>query len=436
MSGITRYTLLGPVLAALFASASAAGAAAAQQPSAGTATPADTLTLTIAEVQRLALTRNSGYLAEAQELPIAEGELRQARVFRFNPQLEVDAPRAASGGALGEYEAAFDQQIEWAGQRGLRIDAAETGVARAEFSVQNAARLTLAAATQAFYTALAADERLQVAEQLLALNERFLQVVRIQAQEGEISRMEANLADIEAGRSRARVLSMQRVAKAAELELKRLVGLAPEQAIRLDPPAWASDTGTLHLDSLVAEALEHRPDLAAQAAAAEQASTLTRLARREAIPDVTLGGVLRRELETSEPRFGIRAALPLPFWNRNQGVIVQRQAIARRAALERAAAELNIRTEVSRTYQEYTSARREVEVYEQSVLRPARENQQLLAAAFAAGKVGMPTLILLRNQLLDAELGYWEAWLAERRAAVSLQSVTGAFGVDINISQR
>lgn len=433
MAAKTKYISLRPLfLAALAAAAPAAGGAAAQETAAGSTVNVDTLTLTIAEVQRLALTRNPVYLAESQELPIASGELRQARVYRFNPQLGLNAPGSASDRALGEYEATLDQQIEWAGQRGLRIDAAKIGVTRAGFIVQDAARLTLSAATQAFYTALAARERLRLAEQLLVLNERLLQVVRIQALEGEISRMEANLADIEAGRSRARVLSTQREAQAMELELKRLVGLIPEQAIRLNAPDWTIDTGALQVDSLVVEALERRPDLAARTAAEEQASTLTRLARREAIPDLTLGGLVRRETEHSEPRFGIRAALPLPFWNRNQGLIAQREALARQAGLERAAAELDIRAEVVRVYQEYTSARREVEVYEESVLLPARENQQLLEAAFAAGKVGMPTLILLRNQLLEAELGYWEAWLAERRAAVSLQSVTGAYGVDLN----
>jgi outer membrane protein TolC len=60
------------------------------------------------------------------------------------------------------------------------------------------------------------------------------------------------------------------------------------------------------------------------------------------------------------------------------------------------------------------------------VLQPARENQQLLEKAFRAGKVGLPTLVLLRNQLLDAELGYVDAILAQRRALVALQAATAS----------
>ena len=417
------------VAAAVIAAAALAGSSSAQEAAAGAPASADTLLLSVEEVQRLALAQNPAYLAEAQELPLARGELRQARVYAFNPHLELDAPGAASDGKLRAYEATLDQEVEWAGQRGLRIEAAETGVARAAFAVRNSARLTIAAATQAYYAALAARERLEVANQVLTLNERLLAVVRIQVREGEISRMEANLADIEVGRARARVLATQREAVAAELELKRQVGLRPQQPVRLARPQPVSQAESAQpLDSLVAQALPRRPDIAARAAAAEQAAALTRLARREAIPNLTIGALLRREMPEAEPRVGIRAALPLPFWNRNQGLIAQRQAAARRALLEHAAAEFEVRTAVATAYYDHLSAAREVQVYEQDVLRPARENQRLLESAFAAGKVGLPTLLLLRNQLLDAELGFWQAWLTERRAAVSLQAATGAIG--------
>lgn len=64
-----------------------------------------------------------------------------------------------------------------------------------------------------------------------------------------------------------------------------------------------------------------------------------------------------------------------------------------------------------------------------SVLRPARENTQLLETAFRAGKLALPTLLLLRNQLLDAELGYWDAWLAQHVAFIQLAAATGALAL-------
>jgi outer membrane protein TolC len=66
-----------------------------------------------------------------------------------------------------------------------------------------------------------------------------------------------------------------------------------------------------------------------------------------------------------------------------------------------------------------------VAVYDSDVLRPTRENQALLEAAYRAGKIDLPSLLLVRNQLREAELGYWDAWLALRLARVRLEAATG-----------
>jgi outer membrane protein TolC len=63
-------------------------------------------------------------------------------------------------------------------------------------------------------------------------------------------------------------------------------------------------------------------------------------------------------------------------------------------------------------------------------LQPARANQDLLETAYRAGKVNLSTLLLLRNQLLDAELGYWDAWLARRTALIALQAATATLAPD------
>ena len=63
---------------------------------------------------------------------------------------------------------------------------------------------------------------------------------------------------------------------------------------------------------------------------------------------------------------------------------------------------------------------------ESTVLAPARQNRQLLEIAYREGKVGLPVLLLIRNQVIDAELDYWTAWLAEREALATLAEATGA----------
>ncbi len=419
---------------ALAAALAVASGAEGQQPAGAPArvnSAVDTLVLSLAEVQRLALQQNPGFLADRQEAAIAQGQLRQARTYSFNPELSADAPGVASDGSVGEYELALTQEIECAGQWGLRAGAARAGLERAQYGVRNAARATLGDVSRAYFEALAADRRLAVSRAVLALNERLLAATRTQLREGEISALEANLSEIEYGRARARVLAAHREATSTALELKRLTGLSIDQPIRLtDDLPDGPDPTALSVDSLLSTALAQRPDLAASAATVSQFETLRRLAAREAVPNLRLGVIADRDGANDESRLGVGVGLSLPLWNRNRGVVAERAAQMEQATLQRRATELRIRTQVTVAYRAYLAASEEAQVYETSVLQPARANQDLLETAYRAGKVNLSTLLLLRNQLLDAELGYWDAWLARRTALIALQAATATLAPD------
>lgn len=425
-----RSLVLSGALAAILAFGRSAAAQTPSIPTGPEPGARDTLTLSLSDAQRLALGDNYAFLAERQEVEIARGELLQARVYDHNPELELEAPGAGSGDAFGAYEAALVQEIEWAGQRGLRVRAGRMGVERATSAVSDASRLILAETGDAFYSALAAERRLALTEEVLALNETLLTAVRTQLREGEVSVLAANLAEIDLGRARARALAARREVNEALFELKRLTSLAPDRPVRLEASsAFAPDPALLNSDSLVALALARRPDLEARRAAARQFETLGDLARREAIPNVRLGALAEQDQVGGSPRVGVSVGISLPAFERNQGVIAQRRAQAAQAAFSASAIEQRIRIEVAAALRAYRAASEEAAVFETSVLKPARENRTLLETAYRAGKLDLPSLLLLRNQLLDAELGYWDAWLARREALVVLTAATASYGL-------
>ncbi|MDX2059821.1 MAG: TolC family protein [Gemmatimonadales bacterium] len=388
----------------------------------------DTLVLTLGDMQRLAARQSPFFLAARLEADIARGDLRQASLLRFNPDLSVVAPGSGDETDPSPYELTLTQEVEWAGQRGLRKGAARLGVARASASVRDAGRLVVAEATIAFYRALAAERRLAVADELFLLAERLAGAVRIQQREGEISTLEANLAEIEFGRARARVRAARRILASALLEARRVIGVAPDVLIRLmpsDEAAHQRSTG-LDVDSLVTVALARRPDLAARTAAMEEAGRLAALAGREAAPNVRVGALAERDRATGDGRIGLLLGLAIPVFNRNQGLVAAQRARVQQAAWQARAVELQVRTQVTDAVGSLEAASDELAILESSVLEPARQNASLLEAAYRAGKIPLPTLLLLRNQLVDAELQYWDAWLVRREALVQLDSATGA----------
>ncbi|MDZ7779588.1 MAG: TolC family protein [Gemmatimonadota bacterium] len=159
----------------------------AQEPTGGAPTT-DTVTLTLQDAERLALERNLLLGVARREEDIALGERRQAGVYRFNPEVEFEAERLDVPGGqspLDRYEAVVTQELEWAGQWGLRKDAANHDLRQARASVQNAERRTLLDVREAFHEAAAAQRKVAVAEEMAELNERLRNAVTTQRAEGE-----------------------------------------------------------------------------------------------------------------------------------------------------------------------------------------------------------------------------------------------------------
>ncbi len=389
---------------------------------------ADTLVLTLADARQRAVRDNPSYLASRETVAMASGARRQAGLPSFNPDLSLEWPGLLRGGA-GEFELALTQEWEVAGQGRLRRRAADIGVDRARSEVTDAARLVVADASMAWYRAFAAQRRRELAERQREYHEQLLEATRAQLREGEISAMDANLVELEAGRARTRLLAAQREAGAADLALKRVTGLSIEQDLRLAdagtlPPL--PDPALLSEDSLIRLALSVRADLAATTATVRESDARTTLARREALPNLRTSLLTRRESEQGAAHFGLGVGITLPFLNRNQGETAQFEAAARQARYLADAVTAQVQVEVVTALRAYRLASEEVAVFTADVLGPAQRNEALLTEAFRAGRMSLPTLLLLRNELLDAQQDYWLAWLAQREALVDLETAIQA----------
>ncbi|MBI2795286.1 MAG: hypothetical protein HYX65_01095 [Gemmatimonadetes bacterium] len=127
----------------------AAGRLVAQPPAPAmrTAEP-DTLRLTVEDARALAQRQNPDLAVASLDVAIAQGQLRQARAIRANPFLDV---LAGGPGGTGP-ELSLAQEVEVAGQRGLRTAAAEAELTRTRFTTADRTRLVIHAVDRAFYT--------------------------------------------------------------------------------------------------------------------------------------------------------------------------------------------------------------------------------------------------------------------------------------------
>lgn len=389
----------------------------------------DTLVVTIDEARRLALGENPAFLGALQRVSAARGDLRGARTYPLNPEIELEGPGLVTQGSVDSYEVRVGQEIEWAGQRGLRVSAAESALRAQRNRLLDAGRRLLADVERGFVALQAAERRLALAQEIHRLNGGLLEAVQAQLGEGEVSLLEANLARIEAARSRARVLSARGEVSSAGLELGRLLGLAPLVSIRTSGSVFTeleAEPAAGGGSDLLASAMKARPDLAASLWDVERTGSLRSLASRELVPNLTLGAIADRATAGEKAGYGLFLGMSIPLFQRNQGLRMRREAEFRETSMGVLDVELQVRQEVTDARQRLEKATQELDVFEAEVLVPVQQNQALLETAYEEGKLNLPSLLLLRNQLLDAETAYWDAWERRGRALVELRKATAA----------
>ena len=381
--------------------------------------PGDTLRLVLAEARTRAFRANPDLAAAFVDTAVARGQLRQAGLLAFNPI--VDVLGRPSGDQL---EAGVSQEIEIFGQRARRRAAARAGLDRSRASAQNAFRLIVADVDRAFFALAAAEQRTLLSRDVLEINTRLADVSARQLKEGEISRIDYNLAVVELGRARARAAVAAREETAAAIELGRLTGIPLGTPIAAIADTAAIGALVVDVDSVVRRAVERRPDLLERSAAAVQASAELSATTRQALPNPVLRAVVEQPTKGGPSTLRPGIGFTLPFLNRRQGDREALRAAVRRADLERAATSATIRAEVAKAVAAYRSASTELAALEAAVLIPARQNRQLAEVAHREGKIGVPVLLIVQNQAIDAELEYWNAWLALRFALTDLAAVT------------
>lgn len=324
------------------------------------------------------------------------------------------------GRNLGKQE----REVEWAvalwlpGQKNARGAEADSRIAEAA-ARRAAVRLEVAGEVREAWWSLAAARSAQVLALRRLDSARALdRDVKKRFKAGELSRIDANLAQGEALAAEAEMIEAQAALLQAEQAFRLLAGSAAPAELGEEILANAMRGRDAQGDSALAEL---HPQLAALAAAARSARSRVRLAEetRRAAPELSFR-VVRERGDFAEP-YGnsVGFKLKIPF---SSGAQVRRDSSAAEAEAEQAAAEMH-RAEI-RVPQEIERARRAVAATEKQLAmaqerrRLAVDNLHLAEKSFTLGEADLATLLRLRAAAIEAESIHDRQRLA-RAAAIS-----------------
>lgn len=384
------------------------------------------------------LENNGEILALRKEVDAARALVKQAGL-RANPTLEAGAAEQF-GGMDNMRMVQGTLPLELGGRRAARVKVSQRELEVREFGLANQERLLAAEVREKFGEALAAIKKLAIIEKNLAAAQQGYDLVSARVTEGKIAPLEQNIFLVEVNRLRSIRETSEGKAETAMLELRNLIGIRPEDPLRLKGDFSDLISSLPSLFESTNRALSERPDLAGTWTVEQLADARIEQARSEGRLEASIKSGYQRtdtgfplnafdESGTLRPIQGIfhsftfGVELMLPVRNRNQGAI-EAAVNDREAARNRAAfGELTIRREVSVGFARYNRAARALSIFQNGVRDQANANLQVIWQTYELGSRTLLEYIAeqrrffeIENELVDAELEVYYARIGIMRA--------------------
>ncbi len=394
--------------------------------------PALSAPLTLEQAWKQAEQANPALRSVQATLAAAQGELTDARALLWNnPLFSTDFrkrtfPRVADPSQVNrEWSVGLAQTFEIAGQQGARRNAAQQSLAATQQGIAETRRQLRAEVEQRFVRALSLQLRIQTEEQTLKLVQEASVAVKKRVAAGEDSRLDGNLAKVEAERAQNQVSLLREHLLQARAELAALLQLPADHLPEVEGPL-APLTAAYTVEALLDSAAK-RPLLRAFEHGEKAAKSRLDLARAAVYPDVTLGLSTAREGQSNsrENVTGLSVSLPLPLFRRNGSGIGRATTELTQVQVEQQAAQRDTRAQVLALWERWGSLQVRVKRLSVSVLPSLEENQHLSAVSFRAGEIGLLQLLLVNRQVLDGQRDLLDARTELRLTQAALEAAAG-----------
>jgi cobalt-zinc-cadmium efflux system outer membrane protein len=420
---------LGTTIPAPAAGPATPGPAALPPGVAATAPVTQAATLTLADVEQMALRGNPTLAQAAANVEAARGRALQAGLYP-NPTAGYEADRIGAAGTAGELQGAFiDQTVVTAGK--LRLSRAKYAHEVSQMEAQALAQQyrVLNGVRVRFYQLLAMQRLLDVRADLLRVAEDAVTTTDDLVNVGAANKADLLQARIEARQERVSLENARALYLAGWQQLAAFVGRPSLPAGRLqgdlESPGAAPDyeTALCHL-------LEASPEI--QAARAEVARNQAALRREqvEPTPNVQVRVSNGYDFETRNDVTSLSVGVRLPLFDKNQGNIHAASAQLAYAQAEVGRVELSLRQRLARAYARYRTAQSVVQAYREGNLADARQAYELYLESFRARRAAWPQVLVAQRSYLQISVDYVEALEQLRRAEVTILGLLLVDGLD------
>ena len=400
--------------------------------------------MTADEAVSYALSHNADLLAARKEIEASRALVRQAG-FRANPMIEVERKEQLKG-TDNETMVGGALPLELGGRRSARVLVAQRELEMKEWLVADRERLLAAEVKAKFGDALGEMLKLAFTENLLTTTDRGYRLVVARVTEGRTAPLEQNMVLVEVNRIRSLRETADGRVQIAMLELRNLLGMAPEEPLRLRGDLNPLVEPLPSIAVVTSVALKERPDVQAARATEVLAEAQVEQARSLGRLDASLTGKYELmnfglpqkgfddagRLVPINGRFhsvAVGITVVLPVRNRNLGAIEAAVAEKEAARRRREFAELTVRREVAASFARYQQSTRAAEIYRVGVRDQANANLTVVRQTYELGSKTLLDYIAEQRRFIEVETGFIDSLVETYQARVDIERATAAHGL-------
>ncbi|MFB6262881.1 MAG: TolC family protein [Bradymonadaceae bacterium] len=359
----------------------------------------------------------------------AKARMKGAKILnRHNPQIKAGAERfTVDDFRFGESKVGIFQRFPIAGDRAARVRAAKAFKVRLESRLEEV-RWEVHVDVHRLYNRARIDLRRL---EMLWLDRRFArtlaEVARRKFAAGQIPEAAKLLAEGESARAREEFL---RAREQLRSRLRRLVEVSgwKGDALPLPEGELPEPTVSTGRQSLLETARSSYPPIERQKAKVEAARAELELEKRRAWPDPGIGLFAKvKDPQAGENAVGLvgQLSLPIPVWNQNTGARAAASAAVDVRKTKLQTIRQRLTTRVRRAAEQFRSADRRVEVFEERVVPAFERELKLLRKGYEAGQFDIDEVAVSQRQLLSNRRRSLKARRAYVEAGAKLEQLIG-----------
>lgn len=383
--------------------------------------------LTLRDALALALTENPELAPFAWQARVNEARILQAGL-RPNPELglqleDVLGTGDFSGGQEAQITLQLSQVIELGGKRAARTELASQalGVTKSEYELKRVE--VLGDVTQRFIQVVANQHALDLALTNRQLAEDALRTVQERVTAGKGSALEERKAQVALARGELLVEGARHELNAARKKLAA--------SWRSSRPVFERAEADLFARKPVpnfeefASRISKSPEIARWVSEKKLREAEIKLADARRVPNVTVGGGIRRLQGFDDQALIFGFSMPLQLFDHNQGGAAEARALLGRTEAEQRAAEVRLGIVLLGLYEEMAHDAHVMEGLQEQVLPKGEDALTISREGFAQGRFSYLEVLDAQRTLFDIKQEYIQAATSYHQFLVELERLIG-----------